>query len=60
MALAAAFKPDPVEPNFDAAQTFLDQARAAKIRGDEQTCKAACKLVRIALGEDSATSLGRL
>lgn len=38
-----------VAVDFEAAQTFLDQARAAFARGDMATFTAAAKLITIAL-----------
>lgn len=37
------------EVNFDAADLFLREARAAHDRGDKHRCSAACRMVGIAL-----------
>lgn len=36
-------------PNFEAARMFLTQAEDAKAAGDENKCKAACRMVMVAL-----------
>lgn len=42
--------PESARLDFDAADVFLKQARAAHQAGDHNLCLAACKMVEVALG----------
>ena len=48
------------QPNFDAAEEFIRQARAADESGDLNLRLAACKMVSIALGLDGLAPNGKM
>lgn len=42
-------------PNFEAAEMFLAQAKEASAKGDEARCKAASRMVMVALDLSDAS-----